>query len=111
MLADLIEELHAVLVTCAMTEEATCTTIITQEGFTHLADLGVLETDTDVTDMAKRMAMRTQAEGRVLLGTIIIKQLQMLVWWIRDQQKRGLALDAANFDAEAMNQMSEMKTF
>jgi hypothetical protein len=34
----------------------------------------------------------------------------MLVWWIRDQQKRGLALDAANFDVVAMNQASIMKS-
>jgi hypothetical protein len=34
----------------------------------------------------------------------------MLVWWIRDQQKCGLALVAANFDAVAMNQVAEMKS-
>jgi hypothetical protein len=70
----------------------------------------VLETDADVTEMAKRMATRTQAEGRVLLGTVVIKRLQTLVWWIRDHQKRGLALNAADFDAAAMNLASEMKT-
>ena len=47
--------------------------IINQEGFTQLEDPGVLETDTDVSEMAKRMATRTQAEGRVLLGTVMIK--------------------------------------
>jgi hypothetical protein len=30
----------------------TCTNIINQEGFTQLEDLGVLETDTDVSEMA-----------------------------------------------------------
>jgi hypothetical protein len=75
-----------------------------------LADLGVLETNTDVTEMAKRMATRTQNEGRVLLGTVIIKRLQTLVWWIRDQQKHGLALSAANFNVEMMNQAAEMKS-
>jgi hypothetical protein len=40
----------------------------------------------------------------------MIKQLQTLVWWVRDQQKRGLTLNAADFDAAAMNQASEMKT-
>jgi hypothetical protein len=49
-------------------------------------------------EMAKRMVMRTHAEGRVLLGMVIIKWLQMLVWWVRDQQKCGLALVATNFD-------------
>ena len=74
-----------------------------------MEDLGVLETDMDITEMAKRMASRMQAEGRVLLGTVIIKCLQKLVWWIRDHQKRGLPLVAAEFNAETMNQASEMK--
>ena len=109
-MADPIGELNAVFAMCGITDEATRANIIMREGFTQLSDLGVLETDTDVTEMAKRMAARTQAEGRVLLGTVVIKRLQTLVWWIRDHQKRGLALEAANFDAETMNQASEMKS-
>ena len=85
------------------------TNIINHEGFMQLADLGVLETDTDVTKMVKRMTSRTQAEGRVLLGTVVIKHLQTLVWWVRDHQKRGLPLEAADFDMEAMNKAAEMK--
>ena len=72
-MADPILELHAVLTMCGINEAATRNTIIAQEGFTQLGDLGVLETDTDVSEMAKRMATRTQAEGRVLLGTVVIK--------------------------------------
>jgi hypothetical protein len=102
-----IDNLHAVFVMQGITDEATRTNIINQEGFTQLGDLGVLETDTDVSEMAKRMATRTQAEGRVLLGMVMIKQLQMLVWWVRDQQKRGLTLNAVDFDAAAMNQADE----
>ena len=109
-MADPIGDLNAVFAMCGITDEVTRANIINREGFTQLSDLGVLETDTDVTEMAKRMAARTQAEGRVLLGTVVIKRLQTLVWWIRDHQKRGLALEAANFDAEAMNQASEMKS-
>jgi hypothetical protein len=60
--------------------------------------------------MAKRMTTHTQAEGRVLLRTVMIKQLQTLVSWVRDQQKRGFPLNAADFNAAAMNQASEMKT-
>jgi hypothetical protein len=109
-MADPIAELHAVLATCGIVDADTRQNIITQEGFTQLEDLGVLETDSDVTEMAKRMATRTQAEGRVLLGTVIIKRMQTLVWWIRDQRKRGQALVAADFDIDAMTQASEMKT-
>jgi hypothetical protein len=84
-MANLIDNLHAVFAMCGITDEATCMNIINQEGFTQLESLGVLETDTDVSEMAKRMATRTQAGGRVLLGTVVIKRLQTLVWWVRDQ--------------------------
>jgi hypothetical protein len=103
------EDLHTVLETCGITNEDTRNTIINQEGFDGLADLGVLETDADVTEMAKRMATRAQAEGRVLLGTVVIKRLQTLVWWVRDRQKRGLNLDGDDFNVDAMNKAAEMK--
>jgi hypothetical protein len=105
-----IDNLHAFFVMCGITDEATCTNIINRAGFTHLEDLGVLETDTDVSKMAKRMATRTKVEGRVLLRTVMIKRLQTLVWWVRDQQKCGLTLNAADFNAAAINKASEMKT-
>jgi hypothetical protein len=60
--------------------------------------------------MAKRMAAHMLAKGQVLLGTVIIKHLQTLVWWVRDHQKRGLPLVVANFNAKMMNQASEMKS-
>jgi hypothetical protein len=109
-MANPIDDLHAVFAMCGINDDATRGNIIVQEGFTQLEDLGVLENDTDVSEMAKRMATRTQAEGRVLLGTVVIKRLQTLVWWVRDQQKRGLTLNAADFDIAAMTQASEMKT-
>jgi hypothetical protein len=56
------------------------------------------------------MAMRTQVEGKVLFRTVMIKQLQTPIWWVRDQQKNGFAMDTANFDAVAMNQVSKMKS-
>ena len=56
-MADPIGELNAVFAMCGIIDEATRANIINQEGFTQLEDLGVLETDTDVTEMAKRMAI------------------------------------------------------
>jgi hypothetical protein len=104
------DDLHAVFEMCGITDAATRTLIMNREGFTQLDDLGVLETDSDVTEMAKRMASRTQAEGRVLLGTVIIKRFQTLVWWICDHQKRGLPLIANDFTIETMADAAEMKT-
>jgi hypothetical protein len=91
-MADPINDLHLVLETCGILDAVTRANIINREGFQSLADLGVLETDTDVSDMAKRLASRTQAEGRVYLGTVVVKRLQTLVWWVRDHQKQDSLL-------------------
>ncbi len=109
-MADPINDLNMVFETCGIADAATRTSIINREGFTSLADLGVLETDTDVSDMAKRLASRPQAQGRVYLGTVIVKRLQTLVWWVRDHQKRGLPVNAADFNVQAMNEAAEMKS-
>ena len=95
-MADLIDELNAVLRMCSIDDAMVHANIIARGGFNQLEDLGVLGTDTDVTEMAKRMAAHMLAEGQVLLGTVIIKCLQMLVWWMRDHHKRSLPLEVAN---------------
>jgi hypothetical protein len=64
---------------CGIPDQATRALIMTHEGFTQVEGLGVLETDMDITEMATRMASRTQAEGRMLFGTVIIKLLQTLM--------------------------------
>jgi len=95
-------DLHAVLTVCGIAAQATRTMIINNEGFGSLADLGEMEGDRDVSEMAKRMASRSAAQGRVHLGTTHIKRIQALVWWVHDHQKRGLALVAADFTVAAM---------
>jgi hypothetical protein len=60
MIANLIEELNMVFQTCGMADPTMCTNIINCEGFTSLEDLGMLKMDTDVLDMAKRLASRMQ---------------------------------------------------
>jgi hypothetical protein len=53
-------ELHAVFVTCGITDQATRAQMVTSsEGFINLASLGKLETDIDVNEMARRTASRT----------------------------------------------------
>jgi hypothetical protein len=47
--------------------------------------LSILDGDSDVTEMAKRMAARNAADGHVTLGTTVIKRLQELVWWVKDR--------------------------
>jgi hypothetical protein len=82
MMADPINNLNLVLETCGILDAVTCANIINREGFQSLVDLGVLEMDMDVSDMAKRLASRTQAEGRVYLGMVVVKRLQTFVWWV-----------------------------
>ena len=59
--------------------------------------------------MAKWLSAHTVADAHVNLGTIIIKQLQSLVFWLKDHQKRGLMLDATEFTAAAMSEAGHMK--
>jgi len=73
-MADPIQELRDVLETCGVAVAADRNTIINREGFTSIADLGILDGDSDVTEMAKRMAARNAADGRVTLGTTVIKR-------------------------------------
>jgi uncharacterized membrane protein YgcG len=41
---------------------------------------------------------RTAAAGRVYVGTLQVKKLQALCYWVRDQQKHGQALDHEDWD-------------
>jgi hypothetical protein len=84
--------------------------MIGRKGFINLASLGKLQSDNDITEMAKKMAHRTQADGRVHLGIVVVKDLQTLIWWVRDRQKRrGLALHAADFDADTLAEVAMIK--
>ena len=102
-------DVHAVLQTCGIGPVAIRNRIITSEGFNALDDIGIMESDSDVTDMAKRLASRPANAGRVHLGTIQIKNLQCLVWWIRDRQRHNQAINSADFDIAAMNAARESK--
>ena len=94
--------LDTVLRLCGITAAATRLRIAQNEGFNTFDDLGELENDTDVVDMAKRMSSRTVNEGRVNLGTVQVKKMQALAWWVRDHQKRGQPLDAVDFNAQTL---------
>jgi hypothetical protein len=94
-------DIHAVLSICGIATEAHHTSIIINEGFTSLADFGLLS-EKDVYEMVKQMGSRTAAAGRVYVGTLQVKKLQALCYWVRDQQKHGQALDHEDWDNEMM---------
>jgi hypothetical protein len=78
----------------------------------HLASLGKLESDNDITEMAKRMAARTQADGRVYLGTVVIKQLRLLTggFVIIDRREDLPPMQPADFvDHTTLDEAAVMK--
>jgi hypothetical protein len=77
-MADPIAELNMVFEMCGVADPATRTNIINREGFTSLEDLGVLETDTDVSDMAKRLASRTQPRGEFTSEQLLSRDFRHL---------------------------------
>jgi hypothetical protein len=94
-------DIHAVLLICGITTEAHRMSIIVNEGFTSLMDFGLLS-EKDVHEMVKRMGSRTAAAGRIYVGTLQVKKLQALCYWVRDQQKHEQALDHEDWDNEMM---------
>jgi hypothetical protein len=57
-------------------------TFINVEGLDLLSAFIQLNGDSDVTEMAKHMAAWPSPAGRVILGTMQIKRLQALVYWV-----------------------------
>ena len=82
---------HEILTICGITTAANRETFINIEGLDSVEAFASMNGDSDVTEMAKRMASRPNAAaGRVILGTMQIKRLQALVYWVKDHDKRGL---------------------
>jgi hypothetical protein len=66
-------------------------TLLNIEGLDSVEAFASMNGDSTVTEMAKQMASRPNATaGRLILGTMQIKSLQALVYWVKDHDKRGL---------------------
>ena len=89
-----VNPVHHVLDLCGVTMVALCNIFIDIEGLHSIDAFASLSGDSGVAEMAKRMASRTPAAGRVILDSMQIKQLQLLVcYWVKDHHKRGLDVD------------------
>ncbi|KAI2489217.1 hypothetical protein MHU86_25377 [Fragilaria crotonensis] len=98
-----VDPLHAVLALCGITSAPASAVFMNIEGLDTIEAFATLNGDLDVTEMAKRMASRSSiAAGKVILGTIQIKRLQALVFWVKDHMKRGLHVDPALWDADEL---------
>ena len=97
-----ISGIHTVLAVCDMVDPDNRNLIRTGEGLTSIADFGVFDINHNVVNMAKRLSSCTINDGCVNLGTVHIKKIQALVWWINDRQKFGQDLDPAKFNQATM---------
>ena len=109
MAAGNVNNVDLVLALCGVENQVARGNIIAWEGFESLEDLGILEDDKDVSEMAKRMAGRAPNQGHVHLSTVTIKRLQALVWWIHDRQKLNLPLNAAALTPAVLTDAVERK--
>ena len=94
--------IHQVLRTCGVTILAAHMIFIKIEGLDSLSAFAQLNGDSDVTEMAKHMASRPIAAGRVILGTMHVKRIQALVFWVKDHDKRGLVAEPELWDEDVM---------
>jgi hypothetical protein len=96
--------IHEVLNVCGITTAAGRSIFINIEGLDSMEAFASMNGDGDVTEMAKRMASRQSvAAGRLILGTMQIKRLQALVYWVKDHDKRGLQAVPEMWTAQVMN--------
>ncbi|KAI2498916.1 hypothetical protein MHU86_15544 [Fragilaria crotonensis] len=101
---------HDVLQICGITNATSRNIFINTEGLDSIEAFGAMNGDSDVSEMAKRMAARSStAAGRVVLGTMQIKRLQALVYWVKDHDKRGLEIDPEMWTVVEMNNAMERK--
>jgi|JI9StandDraft_1071089.scaffolds.fasta_scaffold212288_2 hypothetical protein len=78
----------------------TCTWITNNEGFKSLPDFGVLVDDNDMLEMVKHLASHTEAAGHVYVGTIQVKKLQAIFYWVHDHQKHWQVIDHNDLDED-----------
>ena len=82
---------HDMLTICDIANTATHTTFINIEGLDSVEAFASMNGDPDVTEMAKQTGSRpNSAAERVILGTMQIKRLEALVYWVKDHDKRVL---------------------
>ena len=101
---------HDVLVTCGISNAAHREVFMNVEGIYSIAAFASMSANPDVTEMAKRMASRPNAAaGREILGTMQIKRLQALVYWVKDYDRRELEAGPELWTTEVMNAAMERK--
>jgi hypothetical protein len=104
-----VNPIHGVLQVCGINALASRDVFIFTEGLDSMEAFALLSGDGDVTEMAKRMSSRSVNAGRVILGTMHIKRIQALVFWVKDLAKRGITPDPDEWDVDEMMKAMERK--
>jgi hypothetical protein len=91
-----------VLEICGVSSATARDVFIEVEGLNTIEAFGALSGDADVTEMAKRMASCTANVGRVILGTMQIKRIQALVFWVKDHERRQLDIEPNAWNKEEL---------
>jgi hypothetical protein len=104
------DPIHDFLRTCGVALLAARMTFVNVKGLDSLSAFTQWNRDSDIIEMAKRMAAWLSDAGRVILGTIQIKRLQALIYWVKDHDKCGLvAQPDLCWDNKAMIKAMECK--
>ena len=90
--------IHGVLTTCGIMTASHRDVFINIEGLNSISAFPKISGDTDVTETRPNAAA-----GRVILGTLQIKRLQALVFWVKDYDKRGMETALELWMEDVMN--------
>jgi hypothetical protein len=100
--------IHNVLMTCGVTNVAHHATLIEIEGLDSIAAFMYMSGNGNITEMAKCMALQPSvAAWRVILGTMQIKKLQALVYWVKDNDRCGMQASPELWTVDEMDKESE----
>jgi hypothetical protein len=108
---DPLDELRTILEQCGIATQVARNNLIANEGFTLIESMSCMANDNDVNEMAKRSMSCTVMNGCIIMGTVATKQIQGLVFWIKDHRFRGLPITAEAFTVEEMENAMTNKEY
>jgi hypothetical protein len=76
---------------------------IVAEGFENMSDLTVME-EKDITDMMTNITRLPVNRGGVRIGAVVTRKVKALVYWCKEQKRRGKDLDANRFTEEELEE-------
>jgi hypothetical protein len=106
-----LDELRTVLEQCGIATQAAHNNLIANEGCTSIESMSCMTNNNDVNEIAKRLMSRAAMDGRVIMGTVAIKRIQGLVFWIKDRCFHGLPITAEAFTVEEMENAMMKKEY